>query len=121
MPADDASPSNLTTSDGLYADWNNSSDLKCTYLGPKEQDHWDIIWINSSFGKETELLSHFCLNGSFSHLGWDEWHARCYPNYWANLGWHRAAGVWSLFNFIVGTLGNFLTIVAVAYAYQKHR
>ena len=113
--------SNITILDEPYGDWSNSTNLKCTFKGPDEKDHWDLIWINSSFGKETELLSHFCLNGSFSHLGWDEWNERCFPNYGGNLGWRRSAGVWSLFNFIVGTLGNFLTLVAVVYARYKQR
>ena len=102
--------------------WKNGfDDLRCPYSGPNSNDHWGLIWSNSSCGYEVELLSHICLNGSLSYLGREKWNERCFPNYGENLVWRRLAGVWSLFNFFVGLLGNLLTLVAVPYATWKRR
>ena len=105
---------------------NNFNNLSCPHS--TDGDHWKLPYknvtnneTNYSYDQEIELLSHVCLNGSFAHLSNEEWNERCYPSYWVNAGWRRAAGVWLLFNFIVGTLGNTLTLTAVAYARSKHR
>ena len=115
--------SNSTLQTNIFPNhWeNNFTDLSCHYLGKNNNGHWDDIWIDNIKGYETELLSHVCLNGSFSHLPLDEWNDRCFPNNRANLGWRRSAGVWSLFNFIVGVLGNILTLVAVMWAKKNCR
>ena len=107
---------------GFPEHWrNNFTDLSCHYLGADDDAHWLNIWINSSYGYETELLSHVCLNGSFAHLELEEWNKRCFPNIERNLWWRRSACVWLLFNFIIGLLGNLLTLVAIPYAGYKHR
>ena len=95
----------------LHEHWRNNFDgLRCN-----QQDNGDTL------AYENELLSHVCLNGSYAYLNDTEWNHRCYPNYWKNVGWRRAAGVWSMFNFFVGLLGNLFTLVAVLYAKWKHR
>ena len=101
--------------------WNNSfEDLSCIYLGP-DTDESGIAAKNSTYGHQVKLLSHVCLNGSFSHLSYEEWQYHCFPSYEDNVGWRRAAGVWCVFNYVVGLLGNLLTMVSVAYARHKHR
>ena len=118
---------NLTVTGDFSDHWsNNFNNLSCVYF--ENGDHWKLAFRNVtnnettySYDQEIELLSHVCLNGSFTDLSDDEWNKRCYPNYWGNVAYRRAAGVWSLFNFIVGILGNILTLVAVAYARNKHR
>ena len=109
---------------GVFRDYwsNNFKDLRCKDLSSNEDDgtFGDI----QTYEYEMKLLSHVCLNGSFSHLSYEEWNNLCFPSYGdkiVNLGWRRAAGVWSLFNFLVGLLGNMLTMVAVAYARAKQR
>ena len=101
---------------------NNFKDLSCLYLGA-DVDESPAIWGNSTgiVAYETNLLSQVCLNGSFSNLNYTEWNERCFPSYTANVGLRRAAGVWALFNFLVGTLGNLLTLVAIPYARAKCR
>ena len=101
---------------------NNYKNLSCIYLGA-DVDESPTIWGNGTgiVAYETNLLSQVCLNGSFSGLSYNEWNARCFPSYTANVGLRRAAGVWALFNFVVGTLGNLLTLVSIAYARAKCR
>ena len=99
---------------------NNFKDLSCTYSGAYE-DESPLVFSNRTLGYETNLLSQVCLNGSFSHLNDTEWNEHCFPSYKDNVGWRRAAGFWALFNFLVGTLGNLLTLASVAYAKAKRR
>ena len=105
---------------------NNFNNLSCVYF--ENGDHWNLAFknvtnnaTNYSYDQEMVLLTRVCLNGSFADLSDDEWNRRCYPSYWDNVTIRRVAGVWSLFNFIVGILGNTLTFAAVAYARKKHR
>ena len=99
---------------------NSFEDLQCIHLGP-DTDESKLAAKNTTYGYQVKLLSHVCLNGSFSHLSYEEWNRHCFPSYEDNVVWRRAAGVWSVFNFVVGLLGNLLTMVAVAYARDKHR
>ena len=112
-----------TTTPSAYPEhWKNDfDDLKCHYINDSYDGKWVDIWTVKNLGYETELLSHVCLNGTFKNLSFDEWNERCFPNYWGNLGWRRSARVWSLFNFIVGLVGNLLTLVAIPYAKSKNR
>ena len=98
-------------------------DLGCPYLGPKylKQVVGDS-WKNSSLGKQVNLMSHSCFNGSLSHLSQEEWDKLCFPSHQEAGGiGHKIAGVWGLFVIIVGTFGNLLTLIAVLYAKWKRR
>ena len=100
---------------------NNFDELRCIYLGP-ETDEQKLANTNQTYGYEVKLLSHVCLNGSFSNLSYEQWNDRCFPSHAEGaVGWRRAAGAWSAFNFIVGLLGNLLTIAAVLHAKAKQR
>ena len=99
---------------------NNFADLKCVYEGANV-DESPIAWSNRTLAYETNLLSHVCLNGSFSDLSYDEWNEHCFPSYKDNVVWRQLAGFWYLVNFIVGTLGNLLTLMSVAYARKHNR
>ena len=105
----------------VYENWTTSFEgLRCLHLGA-DTDESRIIARNSTYGYEVKLLSHVCLNGSLSHLSYDDWNARCFPSYADNVSWRRAAGIWAVCNFVIGILGNLLTMVSVAYARAKHR
>ena len=103
--------------------WKNQfEDLRCVDPGSGRNGLYQTL--NNTILLQDKLLSHVCLNGSFSHLSYDEWNARCYIKYDEGLnyaGWRTAAGVWSLFNCVIGLLGNLLTIVSVLYARSKQR
>ena len=107
--------------------------LGCPHLGPNATDiihccpyvpgtdkHWALIW-NESYSHQMFVMAHTCLNGTLSHLGWDEWNNHCFPTYHDNVAVRRATGAWSLFNFFVGLFGNLLTLVAVPFAKWKRR
>ena len=74
---------------------------------------------------QIKLMSHFCLNGSLSYLGQDEWGKYCHPyheEYHKNFdGINVLGGVWGMITFIIGVIGNLLTLVAIPYAKWKHR
>ena len=74
---------------------------------------------------QINLMSHFCLNGSLSYLSYDEWEKYCHPyneEYNKNFdGINKLAGVWGMITFIIGVLGNLLTLTAIPYAKRKHR
>jgi hypothetical protein len=102
--------------------WDAGFDnLSCLYYGSDSDAHFQEIWDNRVYGYEVELLSHVCLNGSFSHYSLDEWNRRCFPTHKENLVLRRLTGLWSLFNFIAGLFGNLLTLVAIPYAKWKRR
>ena len=88
---------------------------------PYNTSAFNDIWTNKLLGHEVKLLSHFCLNGSFSDLSVMEWNLRCFPTYQEYVELRRATGIWCLFTFILGILGNLLTLVAVPYAKWRHR
>ena len=103
-------------------DYSNNSfkDLYCLHEGP-DVDESPTYFMNSTLGYQAHLLSHVCVNGSFSHLSYDEWNEHCFPSYKDNVVWRHLAGFWYLVNFVVGTLGNLLTLISVAYARRKRR
>ena len=102
--------------------WANGTfeNLTCLY-NESGQSHFNSIWENALSGYETELLSHVCLNGSFAHLSRKEWNKRCFPTINEDVTIRRITGIWSLFNFIAGTVGNLLTLIAIPYAARKRR
>lgn len=51
----------------------------------------------------------------------DAWNTRCFPTINEDLAIRRFTGFWSLFNFVAGTIGNLLTLVAIPYATRKRR
>ena len=102
--------------------WKNDfRNLSCPYYGPDSKEHFQLIWDNKSYGYKVELLSHVCLNGSFSHLPLEEWNERCFPTHMESIVQRRLTGFWSLFNYILGLFGNLLTLVAIPYAKWKRR
>ena len=102
--------------------WANGTfeNLTCLY-NESGQSHFNDIWENAINGYETELLSHVCLNGSFAHLSREQWNKRCFPTIDEDVTIRRITGFWSLFNFIAGTVGNLLTLIAIPYAARKRR
>ena len=102
--------------------WTNDyRNLSCPYFEPNNSDHFEQIWESNLYGYEVKLLSHLCLNGTLSEIGLDEWNKRCFPTHMENKGLRMSTGIWSLFNFVVGFLGNLLTLMAIPYAKWKHR
>ena len=103
--------------------WKNGTfeNLQCLYYGVGNGSNFQHVWENQMYGYEVELLSHVCVNGSFSHLSQKEWNKRCFPNHIENLVLSRITGLWSLFNFLAGSISNLLTLVAIPYAYYKRR
>ena len=74
---------------------------------------------------QIKLMSHFCLNGSLSYLTQHDWEQYCHPyheEYHKNFdGINMLAGVWGIITFIIGAIGNLLTLIAIPYAKWKHR
>ena len=90
--------------------WENDfANLSCLYYEPLSNKHFQEIWDNKTYGHEVDLLSHVCLNGTFSHLSVEEWNDRCFPTNTENLILRRITGMWSMFNFIAGIFGNMIT------------
>ena len=101
----------------------DSKDLRSIYLGP-DVDASEFVTKNNTYGYQVELLSHLCLNGSFSDLSYEEWNNRCFPSHadkLDNVEFRRALGIWTVISFVIGLLGNLLTVVSVVYARTKHR
>ena len=94
------------------------ANLTCPYVGPKS---FDLIWSNDTLGQIVQTLSHCCLNGSLSHLDIEDWNKICFPTYLENVPLRRSTGAWSLFNFLVGIMGNLLTLLSIPYAKSKRR
>ena len=92
--------------------------LRCPYNGPQS---FDLIWSNDTLGQIVNTLSHCCLNGSLSHLNIEDWNEICFPTSLENVPLRRMTGVWSLFNFLVGIMGNLLTLLSIPYAKSKRR
>ena len=103
--------------------WANGTfeNLTCLYHESGNNSHFQAIWDNPMYGYETDLLSHVCLNGSFAHLSREEWNKRCFPTIHEDVAIRRFTGFWSLFNFIAGTIGNLMTLIAIPYATRKRR
>ena len=112
-------PAKFDTSRGNTYAINHT--LKCPYYGPGDTQAFKDIWKSKLLGHEVNQLSHLCLNGSYSHLSLTEWNTRCFPTYQENLELRRITGVWCMLTFILGILGNVLTLVAIPYAKWKHR
>ena len=102
-------------------DGNMFNDLSCPYYDPIDGDPFQLIWDNSSYGRAVQVLSHVCLNGSFSHLNISEWNRYCFPYFDENVGLRRVTGVWAVFIFLFGAIGNILTLVAIPYAKWKQK
>ena len=116
--------SNITSSEPFvfHNHWENAfANLTCLYYEPPSNKHFQEIWDNRTYGYEVDLLSHVCLNGTFSHLSVEEWNDRCFPTNNENLILRRITGMWSMFNFIAGIFGNMLTLFAIPYAKYKRR
>ena len=97
--------------------------LGCPYLGPENlKQVVGNTWKNESLGRQVNLMSHYCVNGSLSHLSQEQWDKLCFPSHQeaGNIE-HKIAGVWGLFVIIVGTFGNLLTLIAILYAKRKRR
>lgn len=74
------STKNVRFSEGEFPNyWGNGNfeNLTCLYHESGNGSHFQDIWDNPIHAYETDLLSHVCLNGSFSHLSRDEWNQRC--------------------------------------------
>lgn len=99
----------------------NFQNLSCPYFGPDNDSHHLQIWTNDYFGHQVGVLSQACVNGSFKELSLDEWNERCFPTHLENLGLRTATGLWALFNFLVGSFGNVLTLMAIPYAKSKRK
>ena len=106
-------------------DWGNDPSLGCPYAGnniPNDSNHFTETWKDSLLGRQVELMSHYCVNGSAAHLSLEEWNKLCFPTHNDAGGAGRVlAGVWALFNMIIGSFGNALTLVAIPYAKWKRR
>ena len=100
---------------------DSDNTLTCPYYGSNNDSAFNDIWAINALGQEVSQLSHICLNGSFFDLPLPEWNSRCFPTYLENVELRRATGIWCLITFILGILGNLLTIVAIPYAKWKHR
>ena len=74
---------------------------------------------------QIKMMSHFCLNGSLSYLDEETWGEYCHPyheEYHENFdSINMLAGVCGIITFIIGVLGNVLTLAAIPYAKWKHR
>ena len=90
----------------------------CPYWGLNRLNQIVVeVWKNQSLGSQVELMSHYCINGSASHLTLEAWNKLCFPTYQeANSIGHRIAGLWGLLVMIIGILGNLLTLIAIPYA-----
>ena len=109
--------------EGDYFRMGHQSSFGCPYLGPDNiSQTLTSTWKNSSVGRQVEIMSHYCVNGSASHLGHDDWIKVCFPTYHQqnDLG-HKIAGIWGLLVTIIGIIGNSLTLFAVPYAKWKRR
>ena len=95
--------------------------LSCPYFGSANGSHHQQIWKNDHFGHIVDILSHACVNGSLSELSLDKWNEICFPTHMEYTGLRIATGLWALFNFFVGTIGNSFTLLAIPYAKSKHR
>ena len=71
--------------------------------------------------RQIELLSHFCLDGSYAHLSTETWKATCLPYYKDEYGFDKVAGVIGVLTFAIGVLGNLLTLLAIPLARFKHK
>ena len=112
----------ITHDQNVFPDyWRNGTfeDLQCVYY--ENGSHWLRMWDNPLYGHQMELLSHVCVNGSFSHLSLEEWDQRCYPTKSDNTMLSKITGYWSLLMFLTGFLSNLLTLMAVPYATYKRR
>ena len=106
-----------TSVEGYY------SSFGCPYLGPDNISQiMTSTWQNGSLGRQVEIMSHYCVNGSASHLSQNDWNKLCFPTYDAQNGLgQKIAGIWGLLVMIIGIVGNLLTLVAVPYAKWKRR
>ena len=95
--------------------------LSCPYFGTENGSHYQNIWTDDYFGQQVDILSQACVNGSLSELSLDEWNRICFPTNLENAGLRIATGIWALFNFLVGTFGNTLTLFAIPYGKYKNR
>ena len=101
----------------------NYSSFGCPFLGAENLSQTlGSTWKNSSLGKQVNIMSQFCVNGSASDLNEEDWIRICFPTYHVqNDVGHKIAGVWGLLVMIIGIVGNLLTLIAVPYAKWKRR
>ena len=95
--------------------------LSCPYFGPNNYSHHQQIWTNSKLGHQVVTLSQVCVNGSLLHIELEEWNRRCYPTHLESTALRMCTGIWAFLNFVVGIVGNCLTLTAIPYAKSKHR